>query len=106
MNIKKRTFSKEFKLHVLREAESGKTAAEVARQYQVHPALLSRWRNQHETYADEAFGGSGSIRSDAALMAAQERKIAQLLAENELLKKALSQLDHLRTSAGGDGETE
>ena len=106
MNSKKRTFSKEFKLHVLREVGSGKTAAEIARQYQVHPALLSRWRNQYETYADEAFGGSGNIRSDAARMAAQERKIARLLAENELLKKALSQLDLIRTSAGGDGETE
>ena len=55
MNSKKRTFSKEFKLHVLREVGFGKTAAEIARQYQVHPALLSRWRNQYETYADEAF---------------------------------------------------
>lgn len=106
MNIKKRIFSKEFKLHVLREVESGKSAAEIARQYQVHPALLSRWRNQYETYADEAFGGSGNARSDAARMAAQERRIAQLLAENELLKKALSQLDLIRTSADGDGETE
>lgn len=106
MNIKKRTFSKEFKLHVLREVQSGKTAAVVARQYQLHPNLLVKWRNQFETYADEAFGGSGNARSDAARMAAQERRIAQLLAENELLKKALSQLDLIRTSAGEDGETE
>ena len=106
MNIKRRTFSKEFKLHVLREVQSGKTAAEVARQYQLHPQLLVKWRNQFETYAGEAFGGSGKARSDTARMAAQERKIAQLLAENELLKKALSQLDLIRASAGGDGETE
>ena len=46
MNIRRRTFSKEFKLHVLREVQSGKTAAEVARQYQVHPNLLVKWRNQ------------------------------------------------------------
>jgi hypothetical protein len=39
-------------------------------------------------------------------MAAQERKITHLLAENELLKKALSQLDQIRISAGEDGETE
>ena len=106
MNIKRRVFSKEFKLHVLREVQSGKTAAEVARQYQVHPNLLVKWRNQYETYAGEAFGGSGKARSDTARMAAQKRKIAQLLAENELLKKALSQLDLLRNSAGGDGEAE
>ena len=106
MNIKRRTFSKEFKLHVLREVASGKTAAEVARQYQVHPNLLSRWRTQYETYADEAFGGSGNIRSDTARLAAQERRIVQLLAENELLKKALSRLDLIRTSVSADGEGE
>ena len=106
MNIKRRVFSKEFKLHVLREVQSGKTAAEVARQYQLHPNLLVKWRNQFETYADEAFGGSGKARSDTARMAAQERKIAQLLAENELLKKALSQLDLIRASTSRDGEIE
>ena len=106
MNIKRRVFSKEFKLHVLREVQSGKTAAEVARQYRLHPQLLVKWRNQFETYAGEAFGGSGKARSDTARMAAQERKITQLLAENELLKKALSQFDLVRASAGGDGHTE
>jgi transposase len=106
VNIKRRTFSKEFKLHVLREVQSGKTAAEVARQYQLHPQLLVKWRNQFETYAGEAFGGSGKARSDTARMAAQERKITHLLAENELLKKALSQFDLVRTSAGENGHTE
>ncbi len=106
MNIKRRTFSKEFKLHVLREIGAGKTAAEVARQYQVHPNLLSRWRVQHEVYQDEAFGGSGKARSDTARLAAQERKIVQLLAENELLKKALGRLDQLRALPGEDGGSE
>lgn len=104
MNIKRRTFSKEFKLHVVREVQSGKPAAEVARHYQLHPNLIGRWRSAYETYEDEAFAGRGHVYSETAQIAAQERKIAQLLAENELLKKALSQLDLLRTSAGGDGE--
>jgi len=106
MNIKRRTFSKEFKLQVLREVQSGKTAAEVARQYQLHPQLLVKWRNQYETYAGEAFGGRGHLRSDTARLAAQERRIARLLAENELLKKALSQLDQIRISASEDGDRE
>lgn len=106
MNIKRRVFSKEFKLHVVREVQSGKPAAEVARHYQLHPNLIGRWRDAYETYADEAFAGRGHIYSEKAQISALERKLAQLAAENELLKKALSQLDLIHTSAGEDGETE
>ena len=106
MGIKKRTFSKEFKLHVVREVQSGKPAAEVARHYQLHPNLIGRWCEQCETYADEAFAGRGHTYSKKAQVAALERKVAQLAAENELLKKALTQLDLIHNSDNGSGESE
>lgn len=106
MGIKQRTFSKEFKLHIVREVQSGKPAAEVARHYQLHPNLIGRWRTAYETYADEAFAGPGHTYSEKAQISALERKVAQLAAENELLKKALTQLDLIRTSANGSGESE
>ena len=92
MSIKRRSISKEFKLHVVREAESGeRTAAEIARRYQIHPNLICKWRTQYETYKDEAFAGPGHVYTDEARIAALERRIAQLEAENTLLKKALMQ---------------
>jgi len=106
VSISRRVFSKEFKLHVLREVESGKTQAEVARKYQILPKLISRWLGEHETYGEEAFGGNGSVYTEKARMAALERKIARLEAENELLKKALRQLDQCQVLEVGNGEGE
>ena len=104
MEIKRRVFSKEFKLHVLREVASGASQAEVGRKYQVLPKLISRWLSEHETYADEAFAGLGNTYTDKARIAALERKTAGLAAENELLKKALTQLDPIHGSAERNGE--
>jgi len=106
MSMRRRMFSKEFKLHVLKEVQSGKTQAEIARKYQILPKLISRWLGEHETYADEAFAGQGNTYTDRARIAALERKIAQLEAENELLKKALTQLDQSRDLGAQSGEGE
>lgn len=104
MSVKKRRFSKEFKLHILGEIRSGKSQAEVARQYQILPKIISRWQSEYETYSDEAFAGPGNPYTDKAHKAALERKIEQLEAENELLKKALTQLDLIRSSEQESGE--
>lgn len=102
--MKRRNFNKEFKLHVLSEVQSGKRVAEVARQYQLHPDQISRWRGQYDTYKGNAFAGTGHPYTDEAKMAALERKVTQLEAENELLKKALTQLDLIRSLAKESGE--
>jgi transposase len=103
MNLKRRVFSKEFKLHVLSEVESGKPTVQVAREYQILPHIISRWRSQYETYADEAFAGTGKCYTQNARMSLLERKNAHLQAENDLLKKALSRLDETRSSASENG---
>jgi transposase len=105
MILKRRRFSKEFKLHVLRELEAGKRAAQVAREYHLLPKTISRWRSEYETYADEAFAGGGNTYTAGARLAMVERKNAQLAAENDLLKKALSRLDAVRCSASDSGES-
>jgi len=104
MSVKLRKFSKEFKLHVIRRVRSGESQASVARQYQLHPNLLNRWLTELETYGDDAFAGQGNTFTHQAREAALRRKIDQLGAENDLLKKALTQLDSIRTSTEGSGE--
>jgi len=105
MNLKRRTFSKEFKLHVVKEVVCGRSQAEIARQYQVLPKIISRWLSEYRTYADEAFAGQGNAYTDRARMAALERKNARLEAENDLLKKALTQLDLAQGSVDDSGES-
>ena len=103
---RRRVFSTEFKLHVLKEVQSGKTQAELARKYQILPKVISRWACEYEIYAEEAFGGRGNDFKSSARMAELERKIARLETENKLLKKALSQLDQDRASQNRNGDPE
>src|SRR5512133_1733212 len=102
MNIRRRTFSKELKLRILQEVQSGSGLLETARKYQIHANLICRWRNQFETYKDEAFAGSGHTYTDSARIAALEREVAKLQSENELLKKALSRHNHLGRGSSKD----
>jgi transposase len=53
--------TREFKLQVVREVEAGKTLAQAARAYQVHPTLLLRWCNEHLQYAERAVRGNGHL---------------------------------------------
>jgi transposase len=94
MTIKRRQFTKEFKLHVLREIETGKTVVQAAREYQVHPNTIPKWRQLYARYADRAFAGNGHPYTDEAKIAELERLIGQLTIENTFLKKVLSRLEH------------
>ena len=41
--VTRRTFSREFKLKVIREVEAGKSQAQVAREYQITENTISQW---------------------------------------------------------------
>jgi len=93
MTIKRRQFTKEFKLQVLHEIEAGTSVAQAARQYQLHPNLIRKWREQVVRYADRAFAGNGHAYTDGAKVAELERLIGQLTVENAFLKKVLRRLE-------------
>jgi transposase len=94
MTIKRRQFTKEFKLQVLRELEAGTSIAQAARQHQLHPNVIRKWREQYAHYAERAFAGNGHAYTDEAKVAELERLIGQLTVENAFLKKVLSKLEH------------
>jgi transposase len=93
MTIRRRQFTKDFKLQVIREIEAGKSLAQAAREYQLHPNTIIKWRKLHQQYAQRAFAGNGNSYTDEARIAQLERKVGQLTMENALLKKALSRLE-------------
>lgn len=103
MTIKRRQFTKDFKLQVIREIEAGETLAQAAREHQLHPNTIIKWRKLHQQYAGRAFAGNGSAYTDEARIAQLERKIGQLTMENDLLKKALLRLEAFNShNASGD----
>jgi len=89
---KRRTFSRDFKLKVLREVEAGKSQAQVAREYQLTETSIYKWRQQFTKYKAKAFAGRGHAYTEEARINDLERKVGQLTMENDFLKKLLQQL--------------
>ena len=101
MALKRRRFTREFKLQVVREVEAGKLVAQAAREHQIHPNLITRWRSESAKYAGKSFAGNGNRYKDEARIAELERMVGRLAMENEFLKKVLSQLEEQRALEKG-----
>ena len=104
MSRRRRGFTREFKLQVLREIEAGKSMAQVSREYQIYPSLICKWREQSSQYGEEAFSGNGNMYKYEARIAELERMVGQLTMENALLKKALQKLGDRVRLKGSSGE--
>ena len=91
--MKRRKFTRDFKLAVLAEHESGKSSAQIGREYNIHPTMVFKWKQQLERYQNNAFRGNGNAYTLEAKLAERDRLIGKLYAEKELLKKALSALE-------------
>jgi transposase len=59
MTLKRRQFTRDFKLQVIREVEAGKPLVQAAREHQLHPNTIIKWRKLHQQYAQHAFAGNG-----------------------------------------------
>ena len=100
-----RTFSKEFKLDVVRQIEEGhKSHAQSCREHSLSDALLRRWRHQYAEKGEDAFQASpdGEVRE----LEQARRRIAELESslgrahlEVELLRRVLSK----KTGSGERG---
>jgi transposase len=101
--LKRCRFTREFTLQVVRELEAGKTPAQAAREYQVHPTVLVRWRKESLQYAERAFTGNGRLYKDDARIAELERMLGQLTMEHALFKKALLRLEAQSLERSGPG---
>ena len=98
MDLARRMYSRDLKIAAMREIDGGRRIGEVARQLEVSPHLLDRWRGEWRARGELAFPGIGRRGVSAGLTELQriaelERKIGQLTMENDFLKKAL---DHFR----------
>lgn len=103
MSRRRRGFTRELKLQVLREIEAGKSMAQVSREHQIHASLICKWRKHSSEYGEEAFSGNGNMYKYEARIAELERMVGQLTMENALLKKALQKLEdqvRLKRSTG------
>ena len=92
-----RTFSREFKLPVVRQLVSGEQRpAQICREHNLADSVVSRWRKEYDQRGDEAFlpPSSSEPPTAEAKIAELERFCGQLALENALLKKALGKLPY------------
>ena len=89
MTKKHRTYSPEFKAQAVLAVISGsKTAAELCREQQIKPDLLSKWKAAFLANAPQVFERDNGIDPQQARIAELERLVGRLTLELEVAKKA------------------
>ena len=92
MLVPRQEYFRELKIACMRELDSGKGLAEVARQYQLSPKRLETWKGEWCAKGELAFPGKGArpqARLDSERIAVLERKIGQQTMEIDFLKTVL-----------------
>jgi transposase len=109
MDLARRIYSRELKIAAMQEIDSGRTIGEVARQLELSPHLLDRWRGEWRARGELAFPGVGRRGESPAFTELQrraelERKIGQLTMENDFLKQTLQHFRDRQLPAVVNGE--
>jgi transposase-like protein len=92
MTRKKPVYTREFKMAILAQVNSGIPVPQVARENGLHPSLVFRWRQLYLEDPETAFAGPGNPYKEHARIAELERTVGRLYSENEFLKKTLETL--------------
>src|ERR1700685_2201342 len=96
MELSRRKFTKELKLAAIQQLETGSSAAEVARAFEINPHLLHRWRKEFRHGPANAFPGFGKRRWDETKVGQLERKVGQQALEIDFLKGCLQRIEEER----------
>jgi transposase-like protein len=86
----RRNFSAEFKTQVVLDIINGsKSTADVCREYNLKPDLVSHWKNQFLANAAQVFESATKVDPQQARVEELERLAGKLSLELEVAKKAL-----------------
>jgi transposase len=98
---KRRTFTAEFKAEVVLQLISGKrTTAELCREHQLSPSLLSLWKDTFLQRLPLLFDGEERLNHEQDRITQLEQLLGRQALELELLKKASRLLPGLTTANG------
>jgi transposase-like protein len=96
MSVTKRKFTRDFKIKVVQEVESGiKTRAQVNREYELSEGLVAKWIYAYRKDPGTAFTGQ-SVNNETDRLKAKITRLEWALGrktmENEILKQTLEGL--------------
>ena len=96
--MQRRKFSREFKLEAARLVrDRGVSAAQAARDLEVHANVLRKWVGDFASDPQQAFPGHGQMKPEQLEIDRLRRQVAKLKAERDILKKAAAYFakDHI-----------
>ena len=94
MKKHRRKHSAEFKARVALEAIKGlKTLSEIAREYEIHPVMVGKWKSEMLDRLPELFDGNASAKNRDTEKEQEKlhRKVGQLTMEVDFLEKKCKQ---------------
>jgi transposase len=92
MSVKRKKYSKQFKLDAIQMYENGeRSMAQVERELGITGGMLAKWRSElmQVQGVAQAFPGNGKLPEQEARIRQLERENVQLRQEKEILKKVL-----------------
>jgi transposase len=89
MTAKRRSYTKQFKIDAVKlVTEQGYNVSEAARNLDLHPNLLRRWKEQLNNDHIQSFPGKGHMISEKEELNQLRKENKRLRMEHEILKKA------------------
>jgi transposase len=89
MSEKRRSYTKQFKIDAVKlVTDQGYNISEAARNLDLHPNLLRRWRDQFNNDNAQSFPGKGHMISEKEELNQLRKENKRLRMEHEILKKA------------------
>lgn len=87
--MQRRKFSREFKVEAVRLVrDRGVSAAQAARDLDVHENVLRKWVKEFAAVPSGAFPGHGQVKLEQLEIDRLRREVTKLKAERDILKKA------------------
>ena len=87
--MQRRKFSREFKVEAVKLVrDRGVSAAQAARDLDVHENVLRKWVKELAAAPADAFPGHGQMKSEQLEIERLRREVTKLKAERDILKKA------------------
>lgn len=88
---RRRRFSQEFKLDaVSMVVDQGRDLYEVAKELEIRPDILRKWKKKFESDGQIAFPGSGRLKPEDEELRRLRRENERLRMERDILKKAVA----------------
>jgi transposase len=89
MTIERKSYSKQFKIDAVKlVTDQGYKIAEAARNLDIHPNVLRKWKDQLTGDSDHAFPGKGHMTTANEELNRLRKENKRLRMEHEILKKA------------------